>query len=100
MILLNNFQKRKVNECLYNNYYNNCNIYRKKKSPQASFHLVSPKNRFIFGENDYNENLNKNKMINNNIFINNNNYNNHTNYIINDYNDIKVIIIMIIMKMI
>ena len=91
MILLNNIQKRKVNECLYNNYYNNCNIYRKKSSPQASFHLVSPKNKYIFGVNDYNENLNKNKMINNNIFINNNNYNNHTNYIINDYNDIKEI---------
>ena len=92
LILLNNFQKKKKNECLYNNYYNNCNIYKKKKSPQASFHLVSPKNKYIFGEIEYNENINnKNKMINNNIFINNNNYNNHTNYIINDYNDIKEI---------
>ena len=91
LILLNNFQKRKTNECLYNNYYNNCNIYKKKKSPQASFHLVSPKNKYIFGEHEYNDNINKNKMINNNIFINNNNYNNHTNYIINDYNDIKEI---------
>ena len=90
IMLLKNFQKRN-NDCLYNNYYYNCNIYKKKKSPQVSFHVFSPKNKYIFGEKEYNENINKKNLINNNIFINNNNYNNHTNYIINDYKDIKEI---------
>ena len=90
IMLLKNFQKRN-NDCLYNNYYNNCNIYKKKKSPQVSFCVFSPKKKFIFGEKEYSENINKKNLINNNIFINNNNYNNHTNYIINDYKDIKEI---------
>ena len=88
IVLLNNFQKMN-NENLYNNYYNNCNIYKKKKSPQASFHVFSPKNRFIFRENEYSESIKKNKMINNNIFINNNNYNSHTNYIFNEFKNLK-----------
>ena len=90
LMLLNNFQKRN-NDYLYNNYNSNCNIYKKKKSPQVSFHVFSPKNKYLFGENEYRKNINNNKLINNNIFINNNNYNNHTNYIINDYKDIKEI---------
>ena len=88
LILLDNFQK-KANVCLYNNYYNNINIYKKKKSPQVSFHVFSPKNKYIFRDNEFDENISKNNMVNNNIFINNNNYNNHTNYIINDFKDYK-----------
>ena len=87
-ILLKNFQ-RNPNECLYKNYYKNCNVYKKKKSPYFSFRVFSPKNNNIFGENEIYRNSIKNRMINNNIFINNNNYNNNTNYIINNYKDIK-----------
>ena len=84
-LLLKNIQQN-PNECLYNNYFRNCNIYKKKKSPQVSFRIFSPKNRNFFGENELFENPIKNNLINNNIYINNNNYNNHTNYYINDYN--------------
>ena len=83
--LLKNIQQSS-NECLYNNYYRNCNIYRKKKSPQVSFRIFSPKNRLFFVENDLFDNQIKKNLINNNIYINNNNFNNHTNYFINDYN--------------
>ena len=78
--------KQSPSDCLYNNYFRNCNIYKKKKSPQVSFRIFSPKNRRFFGENKFFDNPIKNNMINNNIFINNNNYNNHTNFFINDYN--------------
>ena len=90
-VLLNNFQKN-PKECLYKKYYNNCNIYKKKKSQHFSFRVFSPKNKIILGGNETNEiniNPNNNKMINNNIFINNNNYNNSTNFIINNFKDIK-----------
>ena len=83
--LLKNIQQS-PSDCLYNNYFRNCNIYKKKKSPQVSFRIFSPKNRRFFGENKFFDNPIKNNMINNNIFINNNNYNNHTNFFINDYN--------------
>ena len=87
IILLKNFQKN-PGECLYKNFYKNCNIYKKKKSPQFSFRVFSPKIKTIFGENGIHDNKN---LINNNIFINNNNYNNSTNFIINNYKDIKEI---------
>ena len=85
IILLKNFQKN-PSECLYKNFYKNCNIYKKKKSPKFSFRIFSPKIKPIFGENGI---YGKKNMINNNIFINNNNYNNSTNFIINNYKDIK-----------
>ena len=87
LLLLKNFQNN-ANDCFYTNYYRNCKIYKKKKSPQVSFRVFSPKNKYFFRNNEFCENQNKNNMINNNIFINNNNYNNNTNYIINDYKDI------------
>ena len=87
IVLLKNFQKN-PGECLYKKFYKNCNIYKKKKSPQFSFRVFSPKIKTIFGENGIHD---KKNMINNNIFINNNNYNNSTNFIINNYKDIKEI---------
>ena len=90
LLLLKYFQKNS-NECLYNNYNKNCNIYKKKKSPQNSFRAFSPKNKYFFGEFDFSDKINNNNMINNNIYINNNNFNNHTNFIINNYKDIKEI---------
>ena len=87
-VLLKYFQK-KPKEYLYNNYNKICNIYKKKKSSQVSFHTFSPKNKYIIREINYCDNANKNNMINNNIYINNNNFNNHTNFIINDYKGIK-----------
>jgi len=87
IVLLKNFQKN-PGECLYKNFYKNCNIYKKKKSPQFSFRVFSPKMKPIFGDNGI---YDKKNMINNNIFINNNNYNNSTNFIINNYKDIKEI---------
>ena len=83
--LLKYFQK---NSNDYINFYRNCNIYKKKKSPQVSFRVFSPRHKYIFNDNEFYENSNKNNMINNNIFINNNNYNSNTNFIINDYKDI------------
>ena len=87
IVLLKNFQKN-PSECLYKKFYKNCNIYKKKKSPQFSFRVFSPKIKPIFGDNGI---YDKKNMINNNIFINNNNYNNSTNFIINNYKDIKEI---------
>lgn len=87
IVLLKNFQKN-PSECLYKKFYKNCNIYKKKKSPQFSFRVFSPKIKQIFGDNGI---YDKKNMINNNIFINNNNYNNSTNFIINNYKDIKEI---------
>ena len=87
IVLLKNFQKN-PSECLYKKFYKNCNIYKKKKSPQFSFRVFSPKIKPIFGDNGIYE---KKNMINNNIYINNNNYNNSTNFIINNYKDIKEI---------
>ena len=87
LALLKNFQN-KPTSYLYNNYYSNCfcNIYKKKKSPQVSFRVFSPKiQHFFSGDEFYKKPQKEHKMINNNIYINNNNYNSHTNFIISDY---------------